>query len=195
MKISHLLLGAVAVTAGLASQAPAVAAAPTVPTAPIAQSCPAYLDHDFRQLHSSKTINLCKAFPGKPLLIVNTASHCGFTPQFKGLESVYQKYKARGLVVVGFSSNDFAQEDADEAVAAETCFLNNGVTFTMLAPQKVKGPDANPVFKELNKQSSEPKWNFNKYLVARDGTVAKYYDSKTTPESAEFNAELEKLVK
>jgi glutathione peroxidase len=193
MKIrSFLLLGLVAVTAGLSSRAPLAVAAPT---APIAQSCPAYLDHDFRQLHSSKTINLCKAFPGKPLLIVNTASHCGFTPQFKGLESVYQKYKGKGLVVVGFSSNDFAQEDADEAVAAETCFLNNGVTFTMLAPQKVKGPDANPVFKELNSQSTEPKWNFNKYLVTRDGKVAKYYDSKTTPDSAEFNAELDKLVK
>jgi len=132
---------------------------------------------------------------GKPMLLVNTASHCGFTPQFKGLEAAYEKYKDRGLVVVGFSSDDFNQEAKDEDEAATVCFINYGVTFTMLAPQHVKGPDANTVFKELAKQTQEPKWNFNKYLVAADGKVVQYFDSRVAPESDQFNAAVEKLLK
>jgi glutathione peroxidase len=190
MKIrSLILLGLVAVAIGISSQAPVAVAAPT------AQACPAYLNQDFRALHSPKTVNICKDFAGKPLLIVNTASHCGFTPQFKGLEAVYQKYKSRGLVVVGFASDDFNQEAKNEEEAAEVCFLNNGVTFTMLAPQKVKGPDANPVFKELARQSQAPGWNFNKYLVTADGKVSKYMDSKVTPESPQFTDAVEALLK
>ena len=75
-----------------------------------AANCPAFLDHDFKKLHSSQSVNLCKEFAGRPLLIVNTASHCGYTPQFKGLEALHKKYQARGLVVVGFPSDDFNQE-------------------------------------------------------------------------------------
>lgn len=178
----------------------AALAAPT--SAPVAvaagagtAACPAWLDQDFRKLHSSGTVNICKDFAGKPLLIVNTASNCGFTPQYKGLEAVHTKYKSRGLVVVGFASNDFNQETSDEAKSAEICFLNNGVTFTVLASQKVKGPDAIPAFKELARQSSEPKWNFNKYLVTADGKVAKYFESRTAPDSAEFTAAVESLLK
>ena len=163
--------------------------------APAAQSCPAFLNQDFRKLHSSQSVNLCKAFAGKPMLIVNTASHCGFTPQFKGLEAVYEKYKRSGLVVVGFSSDDFNQEAKDEAEAADTCFLNYGVTFTMLAPQHVKGPEANPVFAELARQSQAPAWNFNKYLVEPDGKVAQYFDSKVTPDSQQFSAAVEKILR
>jgi glutathione peroxidase len=159
-----------------------------------AQACPTFLDHDFRKLHSSQQVNLCKAFAGKPLLIVNTASHCGFTPQFKGLEAVHQKYKAKGLAVVGFSSNDFNQENADEAKAAEICEQNFGVSFTMVSTVPVKGANANPVFKELARQSSEPKWNFNKYLVSADGKVVKYFASNVTPESPEFTAAVESLL-
>ena len=167
----------------------------TVLAAPEAQKCPSFLDHDFRKLHSSQSVNLCKADAGKPMLIVNTASHCGFTPQFKGLEGVHAKYKDRGLVVVGFSSDDFNQEAKDEAEAADTCFLNYGVTFVMLAPQHVKGPDANPVFRELARQTQAPNWNFNKYFVQRDGKVAQYFDSKVTPESQQFSDSVEKLLK
>jgi glutathione peroxidase len=170
-------------------------AAPETSPAAKAAACPAFLDQDFRKLHSAQSVNLCKAFAGKPLLIVNTASHCGFTPQFKGLEAVHEKYKDRGLVVVGFSSDDFNQEAKDEAEAADTCFLNYGVTFTMLAPQHVKGPDANPVFKELARQSQAPGWNFNKYLVQADGKVAQYFDSKVAPESAQFGDAVDKLLK
>jgi len=174
----------------LAPAAPALAAAPS----PQAQQCPAYLDHEFRKLHSSQSVNLCKAYAGKPMLIINTASHCGFTPQFKGLEAVHAKYKDRGLVVVGFSSDDFNQEAKDEEKAAEVCFLNNGVTFTMLAPQHVKGPDANPVFQELARQTQAPKWNFNKYLVQADGKVAQYFDSRVTPDSPQLTEAIEKIL-
>jgi glutathione peroxidase len=171
---------------------PVANAAP--PVAAKAQACPAYLDHEFRKLHSSKSVNLCKEFAGKPMLIVNTASHCGFTPQFKGLEAVHEKYKDKGLVVVGFASDDFNQEDKDEAKAADTCFVNYGVTFTMLAPQHVKGPEANPVFQELAKQTKAPGWNFNKYLVRADGTVAQQMDSKVAPDSPQFAAAIESLL-
>jgi glutathione peroxidase len=169
--------------------------ATVVAAAPAAQSCPAFLGQDYRKLHSSESLNLCKAYAGKPMLIVNTASHCGFTPQFKGLEAVHEKYKSRGLVVVGFSSDDFNQEAKDESEAADTCFINYGVTFTMLAPQHVKGPEANAVFKELAKQAQPPKWNFNKYLVTADGKVAQYFDSRVAPDSPEFNQAIEKLLK
>jgi len=183
-----LLAFAVTVAAHAASPSTAPAGAAQ------AQACPAYLDHDFRRLHSSQSVNLCKAYAGKPMVIVNTASHCGFTPQFKGLESVYQKYKDRGLVVVGFASDDFNQEDADEAKAAEICQQNFGVTFTMLAPQHVKGPDANPVFRELARQTKAPGWNFNKYLVSADGKVVQQFDSRVAPDSAQFTKAVEGLL-
>ncbi len=159
-----------------------------------AGSCPAYLDHDFVKLHSRDTVNICKAYAGKPLLIVNTASHCGFTPQFKGLEALHQKYRGRGLVVVGFPSDDFNQEAKDQAETAQVCYVNYGVTFTMLAPLPVTGAAANPVFRELNRQSHEPTWNFNKYLVGPDGTVAHYFDSDVTPDSPELDQAIERLL-
>jgi glutathione peroxidase len=160
-----------------------------------AQACPAFLNQEYRKLHSSQNVNLCKAFAGKPMLIVNTASHCGFTPQFKGLEAVHEKYKNRGLVVLGFSSDDFNQEAKDEAEAADTCFVNYGVTFTMLAPQPVKGPKANAVFKELARQTQEPKWNFNKYLVSADGKVVQHFNSGVAPDSQQLNDAIQKLLK
>lgn len=159
-----------------------------------AGTCPAFLDHDFQKLHSSETVNLCKAYAGKPLLIVNTASHCGYTPQFKGLETLHEKYAVRGLVVVGFPSDDFNQESKDEAETAQVCYINYGVTFTMLSPLPVTGSAANPVFQELNRQSHEPTWNFNKYLVKPDGTVSRYFDSTTTPESPELNRAIDQLL-
>jgi glutathione peroxidase len=166
-----------------------------VATAAAAEACPAFLDQEYRKLHSSDSVKLCTLAAGKPLLIVNTASHCGFTPQFKGLEEAHQKYKDRGLVVLGFSSDDFNQEAKDEAEAATMCFINYGVKFTMLAPQHVKGPDANAVFKELARQTQAPSWNFNKYLVSADGKVAQHFDSGVTPDSREFTEAVEKLLR
>lgn len=190
MKSASLIAAALLATVVMLPATSPVATAQSASAA----ACPAYLNHDFRKLHSSEKLNVCQAAAGKPMLIVNTASNCGFTPQYKGLEAVHQKYKGK-LTVVGFASNDFNQETSDEAKSAEICFLNNGVTFPVMAATKVKGADANPVFAELNKQSSEPKWNFNKYLVTPDGKVAKYFPSNVAPDSPEFTAAVEALLK
>ncbi len=162
--------------------------------APAWAQCPDYLDQTLRKLHSQDSINLCESFAGKPMLIVNTASHCGFTSQFKGLEELHQEYQARGLVVVGFSSNDFNQEARDEAQAAKICFVNNGVSFTMLAPSHVRGEAANPVFRQLSEQTQAPGWNFNKYLVDRDGNVVAHFQSRVDPQSETMRAAIEALL-
>ena len=159
-----------------------------------ADECPAYLNHDFRKLHSNETINLCDAYSGKPMLIINTASFCGFTPQFSGLEGLHQKYGDQGLVVLGFPSNDFNQAAANEAKSAQVCFINYGVTFTMLSPVSVKGSDAHPLFKELARQSEAPSWNFNKYLVDRSGRVVEHFDSRIRPDSSALIGPIERLL-
>ena len=166
-----------------------------VPPAARAADCPAFLNGEYPRLHSSERISLCQAVAGHPLLIVNTASHCGFTPQLKGLEAVHRRYRERGLVVIGFPSDDFHQEASDQAQTAQVCFVNYGVTFTMLAPSAVRGEGANAVFRELARQSGGPKWNFNKYLVRADGTVLRHFDSTVAPESAEFAAAIETLLR
>lgn len=155
------------------------------------RQCPAYLSQDVRKLRSSEQINLCERFAGRPMLIVNTASRCGFTPQFEGLEALHQRYKDRGLAVVGVPSNDFKQAAKDEETAAKVCYVNYGVTFTMLSQQKVRGPDAHPMFLELGRQAGEPTWNFNKYLVDRDGNVVGRFDSRVEPMSEELRAAVE----
>lgn len=178
-----------------ASATLALAALLAVAPATRAADCPAFLNHDFKKLRSSQSINLCTEYAGRPLLIVNTASHCGFTPQFKGLEALHQKYQARGLVVIGFPSDDFKQEAKDEAETADVCYVNYGVTFTMLSPSAVSGRAANPVFQELGRRSSAPSWNFNKYLVSSDGRVVRRFDSRVAPESADLQQAIEQLLR
>ena len=156
--------------------------------------CPAYLSEEVRKLRSSEQINLCEQFAGKPLLIVNTASRCGFTPQFAGLESLHQRYKDRGLAIVGVPSNDFNQAAKDEETAAKVCYVNYGVTFTMLSQQKVRGADAHPMFRELGRRAGEPTWNFNKYLVDRHGNVVQRFDSRVEPMSDELRAAVEAVL-
>ena len=157
-------------------------------------ACPDYLDHSMRKLHSKEDVNFCQAFGDKPMLIINTASHCGYTPQFKGLEALYNKYREKGLVVVGFASDDFRQEARDEASAAEVCYVNYGVTFTMIAPSHVKGAEANPVFQALNSQSQPPGWNFNKYLVDASGRVVQNFGSNTKPDSKVLEEAIESVL-
>ncbi|MDG1946002.1 MAG: redoxin domain-containing protein [Halioglobus sp.] len=157
-------------------------------------SCPDYLNQDMRKLHSSETVNLCEVSAGQPLLIINTASHCGYTKQFKGLEALYKKYGEQGLQVVGFASDDFRQEAKNEEEAAEVCYVNYGVTFTMLAPSSVRGAEANPVFQELARQSESPGWNFNKYLVDSNGKVIEHFSSSTTPEDPALSSAIESVL-
>lgn len=159
-----------------------------------AQPCPEFLDYALPRLHASDTLNLCEEAPGRPLLIVNTASHCGYTRQFEGLEALYQTYRDRGLYVVGFASNDFNQEAADEAETARVCRENFGVTFTMVAPSYVTGQRANPVFREINRQTKEPDWNFNKYLVSPQGEVVAHFGSRTEPDSERLIQAIEALL-
>ena len=156
-------------------------------TAPVrSDDCPELLNFQTTRLHSSESLNFCQAFTGKLLLVVNTASQCGYTPQLKGLESLYQKYKDKGLVVVGFPSNDFHQEYSDEAKTANVCYLNYGVSFPMVSTSSVKSSSANAFFKHLIKQTGqEPQWNFYKYLVSTDGKTVSVYPSDTTPEKLE----------
>ena len=120
-----------------------------------------------------------------------SASHCGYTRQFKGLEALYQQYKDRGLQVVGFASNDFRQEASSEEQAAQVCYVNYGVTFTILAPTHVRGDNANQVFAELARQSSEPSWNFNKYLVDASGKLVQHFGSNIGPQSAQLRNAIE----
>lgn len=156
--------------------------------------CPQFLNQSIKKLHSDKTLNICEAYAGKPLLIVNTASYCGYTPQFAGLEKLNKQYKDKGLVVLGFASNDFNQEAKDDKEIANVCFLNYGVTFDMFAPIKVTGDSAHPLFKELAAQSSQPAWNFNKYLVNPNGKVVRYFDSNVTPDSEAMKQAIEQLL-
>lgn len=165
-------------------------------TAPVAMAatCPDWLDHDLRRLHSQDTVNLCEVAGGKPMLVVNTASHCGFTSQFRGLEALYQKYRSRGLAVVGFASNDFRQAAKSEEEAAQICYVNFGVSFTMVAPSAVTGADANPVFQAINRQSQPPGWNFLKYLLDASGNVVARFPSTVTPDDPELNEAIDNLL-
>jgi glutathione peroxidase len=156
--------------------------------------CPDYLNHDLQKLRSKETVNICKDFAGKPLLLVNTASHCGYTPQFKGLQALHKKYQDQGLVVIGFPSDDFNQEDKNLAKTAQICYINYGVKFTMLQPSSVRGKNANPIFKELARQSAAPSWNFNKYLLRADGAVVEYFASGIEPDSKKMVQAIERVL-
>lgn len=161
----------------------------------IAQSCPDILNGSQRKLNSNETIDLCETFKGKTLLVVNTASQCGYTPQFEQLEALYQKYKDEGFSVVGFPSNDFNQDRGNEERSAKVCYLDYGVTFPMMARSSVKGSNANPVFAEISKQAGvEPRWNFYKYLINAKGEVVATFPSSVTPTSPKLTALLESQI-
>lgn len=161
-------------------------------TAP--SECREAFSHSMKKLHSASELSLCELTAGKPLLIVNTASHCGFTPQFEQLEAIHKQYKDQGLVVLGFASNDFKQEAKSEEEAAEVCYVNYGVSFTMFAPSSVRGEEANPVFSWLADETKAPRWNFNKYLVSADRKSIRHFGSFTKPSSRKFTAAIEKTL-
>ena len=156
--------------------------------------CGALGDYQPRKLRAQQTVDLCEAYQGKVVLVVNTASQCGYTPQFKGLEALYQRYKDQGLVVLGFPSDDFRQEFDNEEKTASVCYINYGVTFPMFATSPVKGASANPLFRKLADAQGAPDWNFNKYLVDANGKVLARYRSSTTPSDSTLTSRIEQAL-
>ncbi|MFC3549623.1 glutathione peroxidase [Lysobacter cavernae] len=154
------------------------------------------LDRSYRPLAGKTPVNLTTTYGGDVLLVVNTASKCGFTPQFEALEALHAKYKGRGFAVLGFPSGDFkAQEFEDEAQIQQFCTLTYGVKFPMFEKVHVIGDQATPLYKDLAKSAGEaPKWNFHKYLIGRDGRLIASYGSKVTPDDPTVVAAIEKAL-
>ena len=157
--------------------------------------CPPLLRHRFNRLQTGEAQSLCQ-FRGKVLLVVNTASYCGYTGQYEGLEALYRKYKGRGLVVVGFPSNDFGgQEPGTNQEIAQFCRLTYGVQFPMFEKSSVTKVGENPLFASLGASTGVvPKWNFFKYVVDRNGQGVAGYPSRTTPNDPELVRTIERLL-
>jgi glutathione peroxidase len=185
----HRLMGAVLM--GLSLMPLASMAADAAPDA----VCPPLLNKTFPRLQDEKPQSLCQ-YSGQVILVVNTASYCGFTKQYKGLEALYAKYKDRGLVVLGFPSNDFgSQEPGTAKEIADFCANTYGVKFPMFAKTHVVGDEANPLHAELRKATgTRPKWNFYKYVIGRDGKPGNVYSSMTAPEDRDLVEDIEKQL-
>jgi len=206
-----LLLSALWPLAGSAQTARPLPAAPTAapaaaPSAATAAACPSLLQHTLPRLQDEKPVPLCQ-YAGKVLLVVNTASFCGFTGQYKALEALHARYGPRGLVVLGFPSNDFGkQEPGDNAAIAEFCENTFAVRFPMFAKSVVRAPAVsarpvagaeplNPLFAELAQRTGKsPGWNFHKYLVSRSGAQVISHPSAVDPLSPKFTADIERLL-
>ena len=140
-------------------------------------------------------INLCD-YQDKPILVVNTASKCGFTPQFEALEALYSQYKSKGLLVIGFPSNDFRQEPGNDKQIGDFCKLTYAVKFPMMTKSSVTGADANPLYKQLiAKTGQEPTWNFHKYVIMPGGKNVYAYSSEVTPDSVEILGKIKPSLK
>ena len=194
-KILAPLCALAALAASLA--VPARAAAPAAPAvaAPAPAACPAILKQTFNRLQDEAPQNLCQ-YAGKVVLVVNTASYCGFTNQYEGLEALYAKYGSKGLVVLGFPSNDFGkQEPGNSKEIADFCYNTYGVKFPMFAKSVVSGPAPNPLYVDLIKQTGKtPAWNFHKYLIDRQGKVVESFPSKVTPDDKKLVGAVEKAL-
>lgn len=161
---------------------------------PATPACAGLYNHQFKRLQDDAPQNLCQ-YGGKVALVVNTASYCGYTSQYEGLEKLYAKYRERGLVVLGFPSNDFEQEPGESKQIADFCFNTYGVKFPMFAKSHVKGGQANPLYQALARDSgTAPRWNFHKYLVGRDGKLVANYPSRVTPEDKTLTAAIEQAL-
>jgi len=178
--------------AGTALAARAVWSA--TPGTPAPTACSGLLQQNFLRLQDEKPQSLCQ-YSGKVVVVVNTASFCSFTPQYKSLEALHAQYKDRGLVVLGFPSNDFSQETGSNKEIADFCENTFGVKFPMFTKSSVSGKDANPLFKQLAaKTGTAPRWNFYKYVIARDGVNVRSFNSLTDPTSPQFVQEIEKQL-
>ncbi len=169
---------------------PAIGLVEAAPT-----SCSPLLSHTFPRLQDEAPQNLCQ-YQGKVILVVNTASFCGFTSQYEGLEKIYAKYQDQGLVVLGFPSNDFGQQEpGSNKEIADFCKNTYDVKFPMFAKSSVAGSNVNPLFKMLiAKTGTTPKWNFYKYLIDRNGNVVDSFGSITKPTSHSITSQIEKLL-
>jgi glutathione peroxidase len=157
-------------------------------------ACPALLNHTAARLQDDAPQNLCQ-FSGRVLLVVNTASKCGYTPQYEALERLHARYASRGLAVLGFPSNDFNQELKDNKAIADFCFNTYGVKFPMFARTTVIGNEAHPFYAALRAASGEaPKWNFHKFLVDRSGRVVATFPSAVDPLDAKVTTQIERLL-
>jgi glutathione peroxidase len=158
-----------------------------------AMTCSPLLSHKVPTILGG-TEDLCE-YAGKVVLVVNTASYCGYTPQYKGLQALHEKYKSRGLVILGFPSNDFGQQEpGSNQEIADFCDRTYAVKFNMFGKTSVQ-PGGSPVFDALAQATGErPKWNFHKYLIGRDGKTVASFKSAVDPESKEFLAKVEQLL-
>jgi glutathione peroxidase len=159
------------------------------------ESCPTLLQHAFAPVQGGPAQSLCQ-YQGKVVLVVNTASKCGYTYQYEGLEALYRKYRDRGLVVLGFPSDDFGgQEPGSNREIADFCRTVYGVQFPMFEKASVTRVDANRLYAELAaKTGQKPRWNFHKYLIDRSGTRVASFGSNVEPASAEFVSQIERLL-
>jgi glutathione peroxidase len=160
-----------------------------------AGDCPPLLDAALPTLSDDKPASLCQ-YRGKVLLVVNTASQCGYTPQYEGLEKLYEKYKDQGLVVLGFPSNDFGgQEPGSNKEIAKFCEANYGVSFPMFTKTSVTRSPVNPFYEKLMRATGvRPGWNFHKYLVDRKGARAVSFDTAVEPGDPKLTREIERLL-
>lgn len=157
-------------------------------------SCPALLQKTFKKLQDESEQSLCQ-YAGKVVLVVNTASFCGYTSQYEGLEALYTKYASRGLVVLGFPSNDFEQEPGSNKDIADFCFNTYGVKFPMFAKTSVVGKQVNPLYADLARITNKrPEWNFHKYLLDRSGKPVDSFASVVSPTDRRFVSEIERLL-
>lgn len=174
-----------------------VAAAATpeqAPPRPAGQAaCPALLDVRLPRLQDEAVQDLCQ-YAARVVLIVNTASFCGYTPQYRALEQLYERYRARGLVVLGFPSNDFGQEAASSAEIAQLCESTFGVKFPMFVSSRVTGANANPLFVQLAHAAEAPRWNFHKYLLGRNGRLVSTYPSAVAPGDKRLISDIERAL-
>lgn len=161
-----------------------------------AKNCPALLQGTYPKLQDGSPQSLCQ-YAGQVILVVNTASYCGFTHQYDGLERLYDKYKARGFVVLGFPSNDFGQQEPDSnKKIADFCRNTYGIKFPMFAKSSMRGADMNQLFKKLAAMTGEaPSWNFHKYLISRDGRQVLSFGSQIVPESKTLTEAIEQMLK
>ena len=204
LKLTTLHTLALTLALALACTLPARAAAPAQPAPPspaapaaaaAAANCPALWQQQFKRLQDEAPQALCQ-YAGKVVLVVNTASYCGFTGQYQGLEALYARYKARGLVVLGFPSNDFGQQEPGSGKEiADFCFNTYGVKFPMFSKTVVVGTGRSPLYAALAKASGEaPQWNFHKYLVDRQGRVTGSFASSVKPDDKRLMAAIERAL-